>query len=239
MLVDCGEGTQMQLSKFGIKQNRIKAIFISHLHGDHYLGLPGLLSSMHLMGRTRPLSLYGPPGLMDILELQFRYSETTLRYPLQFYATDPMGENLLYHHELVSVYSFALNHRVPCTGFRFEERPKTAAPRSYAYCSDTAASDGYLNAIAGVDMLYHEATFLHDMQVRAEETFHSTALQAGAVARVSGVGKLIIGHYSARYRELTALLEEARVEFPNTELAFEGRWYEIGGNSRNLEDILE
>lgn len=233
MLVDCGEGTQMQLSKFGIKQNKIKAIFISHLHGDHYLGLPGLLSSMHLMGRNRPLKLYGPPGLIDILELQFRYSETTLRYPLEFQATDPEKENRIYQDEIMSVSSFPLDHRIPCTGFRFEENRKLPVLRSYAYCSDTAATDRYLPFIAGVDLLYHEATFMHDMLDRAVETFHSTALQAGAVARESKVGKLIIGHYSARYRDLEPLLAEARTEFENTELAVEGRWYEVGESIKN------
>jgi len=272
MLVDCGEGTQMQLTKFGIKQNRIKSIFISHLHGDHYLGLAGLLSSMHLMGRNLPLELYGPPGLMEILELQFRYSETSLRYPLHFHATVTDGEYLLHQDEFMSVYSFPLDHRVACTGFRFEESPKpptlltnkvakagvpkafykllkkgvdfvapdgtvypwqtltqpAPAPRTFAYCSDTAASGGYLKSIAGVDLLYHEATFMHEMQERATETYHTTALQAGQVAKAAGVEKLIIGHYSARYRALDPLLAETRGQFPNTDLAIEGRWYEIG-----------
>lgn len=272
LLVDCGEGTQMQLTKFGIKQNKIKVVFISHLHGDHYLGLAGLLSSMHLMGRNTPLQVFGPPGLQEILELQFRYSETVLRYPLVFCATRTDGEHLLYQDEFVSAYSFPLDHRIPCTGFRFEESPRqpalrtdkveklgvpkafykllkkgvdfvaadgtihpwqtltleTPAPRRYAFCSDTAATGGYGQAIAGVNLLYHEATFLHEMQDRAVETFHSTALQAGQVAEAVDVGKLVIGHYSARYRELQPLLDEARTAFSNTELAVEGHWYPVG-----------
>ena len=78
-LVDCGEGTQVQLIKFGVKSNRIKHIFISHLHGDHYLGLIGLISSMHLVGRRDELHVYGPPGLKEIVDLHFLHSQTELR----------------------------------------------------------------------------------------------------------------------------------------------------------------
>lgn len=270
-LIDCGEGTQMRLAKFGVKQNKIKAIFISHLHGDHYLGLMGLLSSMHLMGRNSPLQVFGPPGLREIMELQFRYSQTEIRYPLTFTETQAEGVHLLYEADHFRVFTFSLDHRIPCTGFRFEEKKQLPAlkadlverigvpksfykllksghdfvdaqgqvfawqdltveahkPRSYAFCSDTLDSGTYWDAIREVDLLYHEATFLHDMQERATETYHTTALQAGQIACQVGAKKLLIGHYSARYRELDALLFEAQSVFPHTKLAIEGQWYPI------------
>lgn len=272
LLVDCGEGTQMQLSKMGVKANKIRAVFISHLHGDHYLGLAGLLSSMHLMGRKSPLEVYGPPALQEILELQFFHSQTTITYPLTFHATHTEGEQLLVEDAVMKVYSFPLNHRIPCTGFRVEEQERNPtldadkvnalgvprsffrllkqkvdyvdrggrvhpwqeltqrapAPRKFAFCSDTAATGAYQTSIQGVDLLYHEATFLHDMQERATETFHSTARQAAEVARAVGAEKLLIGHYSARYKDLAPLHQEAKEVFPETALAVEGRWYQVG-----------
>lgn len=271
MLVDCGEGTQLRLSKFGVKINKIKYIFISHLHGDHYLGLMGLLSSMHLMGRKTPLQVYGPVGLREIVEIQLHYSQTQISYPLHFQVTDPDSPQTLLETNDLMVSSFPLDHRVPCTGFRFDEKPAQPgliaekvealgvpkgfykllkkgvdfvakdgtvypwqtlttpppAARSYAFCSDTVASGGYLEAVAGVDLLYHESTFLHEMLDRALLTYHTTALQAGEIARSVGARKLLIGHYSARYRELQPLLNEAKSVFPATELALEGSWYSV------------
>lgn len=271
MLVDCGEGTQLRLSKFGVKINKIKHIFISHLHGDHYLGLMGLLSSMHLMGRKAALQVYGPEGLREIIEMQLHYSQTQISYPLQFQVTNPESQEILLDTDEVSVTSFPLDHRVPCTGFRFDEKPAQPglladkvealgvpkrfyrllkkgidfvskdgtvypwqmlttpppAPRSYAFCSDTVASGGYLEAIAGVDLLYHESTFLHEMLDRAVLTYHTTALQAGEIAHRVGARKLLIGHYSARYRELQPLLDEAKSVFSATDLVIEGSWYSV------------
>src|SRR5690606_18814179 len=238
-LVDCGEGTQIQLIKYGVRSNRIRHILISHLHGDHYLGLIGLLSSMHLVGRKEGLHLYGPPPLKEIIDLHFMHSETVLRYPLYFHPTQHDRPGLLIDEATLKVSSFPLSHRIACTGFLFEEKkrlptidkektdrigvPKpylslikrgqnyvaadgavyawqdltipSPEPRSYAYCSDTRKTASYLPYITGVNMLYHEATFLHDMLDRAMETYHTTALQAGETARAAKVKKLLIGHY--------------------------------------------
>ncbi len=270
-LIDCGEGTQLQLNKFGIKKNKIKYIFISHLHGDHYLGIVGLLSSMHLSGRTEELHLYAPPQLKEIIDLQFAYSQTELRYQLQFHATTHTKEEIIFENEHLIIRSFPLDHRIPCTGFRFDEKvplprinkekveklsipsfyyplikqgqsfqatdgriysteeltypPRT--PRGYAYCSDTAFSEQYFASIHGVDLLYHEATFLHDMVDRAVETYHTTALQAGEVAKAVSARKLLIGHFSARYRHLEPLLDESRTIFADTLLAVEGAKYSL------------
>jgi ribonuclease Z len=270
-LIDCGEGTQQQLLRYNLKAQRIDYIFISHLHGDHYLGLVGLLSSMHLNGRTKALNLFGPPELLEILELHFKYSMTTLRFPLHFTATQANSAELLFENADVLVETIILNHRIPCTGFKItlkQRLPKirmdlvealqiplayrqlikkghpytdasgrdyqpeelTLPPeksRSYAYCSDTICDWTYLEQLKDVDLLYHEATFMHDMQQRAEETYHTTALQAAQVAQKAGVKQLLIGHFSARYRDLEPLLDEAKTVFEPTRLALEGESFEV------------
>lgn len=269
-LIDCGEGTQMQLLKYKIKIQRINHIFISHLHGDHFFGLMGLLSTLHLQGRSLPLHLYGPPALKDIIDLQFFHSETSLRYEIHFHPIDPSrSERILTLPEL-TVDTIILSHRIPCTGFLFREQmhprklikekladlkvPIEAIPdlkagkdvtiegtkysfeeittspdpqRSYAYCSDTIYTESFLNQIRDIDLMYHEATFTQDLLERAKETFHTTALQAGELAKKASVKKLIIGHFSARYKELDVLLNEARSVFSNTELALEGHKYSV------------
>ena len=270
-LVDCGEGTQQQLQRYGIRANKIRDIFISHLHGDHFFGLVGLLSSMHLVGRTDPLHLYAPEPLKEIIDLQLFHSQTVLRYDLIFHSTRSDQREILMENEHLRVRTFPLEHRIPCTGLKFEEKvrnPKIDAekvqalgipasyyslikqgngytdpagrfytteeltqppppPRSYAYCSDTLCTFAYLEDIKEVNLLYHEATFMHDMIGRAEETYHTTALQAGQIALQAGAGALLIGHFSARYKQLHPLLEESRTVFPETMLATEGQTYEI------------
>lgn len=270
-LIDCGEGTQMQLHRYGVKSNKISHIFISHLHGDHYLGLVGLLSSMNLHGRFSDLHLYGPAPLIEIINLQLKHSDTFLQYNLVFHPTNPDDGEVIFQNNTISVKSFPLKHRVPTTGFRFDEAPRSAslirekienlpiptvffaqlkrgvdcvdmdgtvykateltkpapASRSYAYCSDTRAFESYMSSIHGVDLIYHESTFLHDMVERAVLTCHSTSLEAAQVAKQVGAKKLLLGHYSARYRDLEPLLEEAKLEFDNTELSLEGKWYNV------------
>jgi len=271
ILIDCGEATQNQLLNFGLKANRIDQIFISHLHGDHYLGLVGLLSSLHLNGRTKPMDIFGPAELKEIIDLQFKHSQTSLRYPINFRPTTDDKLNRIFESYDVVVASFPLDHRIPCTGFLFTEKqrmrkmikskiddlsiPSEMIPlikkgqsfkdnkgiihsaeeltteadqaKSYAYCSDTICSWKYLDYISKVDMLYHEATFKNDMLDRAQETFHTTALQAGEIALKANVKKLLIGHFSARYRNLEPLLEEAKTVFPETLLAVEGQTFQI------------
>ena len=270
-LIDCGEGIQQQMIRYGYKTSKIDYIFISHLHGDHYFGLIGLLSSMHLNGRIKPIQLFAPAPLLEILELQFKHSDTVLRYPLEFTPVYADGNRLIYENADVSVETIVLNHRIPCTGYKFTEKKRlrkllvekleaegvpvayypllkrgvdldlpdgtviineeytidSNEPKSYCYCSDTLADDSYLEPLQHCTMLYHEATFLHEMLDRANQTFHSTALQAAEVAIKVGAGKLLIGHFSSRYKTLQPLLEEAAALFPNTELALEGITFEI------------
>lgn len=270
-LIDCGEGTQQQLIKYGFKASKIDFIFISHLHGDHFFGLVGLLSSLHLNGRTKPLHLFAPPALKDILDLQFLHSDTHLRYQINFYPIDPAKPEVIFKNNDVTVETIILNHRIPCTGFKFTEKKRlrklivekleqdavpveyypllkrsvdvdlpngrsikyldytmdSAKPKVYCYCSDTMYDERYFAQIEGADTLYHEATFLHDMLDRANETHHTTAQQAAEIATKVNAKKLLIGHFSSRYKTLEGLLEEAKAGFENTELAIEGRTFEI------------
>ena len=103
----------------------------------------------------------------------------------------------------------------------------SAEPKTYAYCSDTLYNEKYFNQINGATLLYHEATFLNDMLDRANQTHHTTALQAAGIALQTKASKLIIGHFSARYKTLNELLDEAQSIFPNTELAVEGKTFVI------------
>lgn len=127
-LVDCGEGTQIQLRRFKKSINRISHIFISHLHADHYLGLPGLLSSMDLLGRATPLTLFCPKGLDEFLMTNFRISNATPRYPINWVFTEDKALTLLLDTPKLQVFSFPLKHRVPCTGFWFKEK---TSPRKF------------------------------------------------------------------------------------------------------------
>ncbi len=270
-LIDCGEATQHQLLKYKCKLTKIDHIFISHLHGDHYLGLVGLLSTMHLQGRTKDLHLFGPIGLDEIIVLQMKLSETILNYTIHFKGLDATKIETILDLDKLTVETIPLQHRIPCCGFLFREKLKkrriikdkfppkgslahmamlkqgqdvldesgtllyknseyTLPPkksRSYAFCSDTILKTDNSTQLQHVDLLYHEATFLHDMLERAKQTFHTTALQAAQFASICQAKNLIIGHFSSRYRDITPLLIEARSEFINTQLAIEGNDYEI------------
>jgi ribonuclease Z len=270
-LIDCGEGTQQQLIRYGFKANKIDYIFISHLHGDHYFGLIGLLSSLHLNGRMKPMHIFAPAALLEILTLQFKHSETEIRYPIEFVATQAEKPEQIFENADLTVESFVLNHRIPCTGFSFVQKKRlrkliiekleaeqipieyytllkrgvdldlpdgsvllnadyttdSDRPKKYSYCSDTLMDERYLDNIKSCDTLYHEATFLHEMLDRANQTHHTTALQAAQIAKSTGAAKLLIGHFSSRYKSLQPLLDEARTEFPDTELAIEGITYTI------------
>ncbi len=231
-LIDCAEGTQLQLRRFKIHFQRIRHVMISHLHGDHFFGLIGFLNSLHLLGRKDELHLYANPDLQQILELQMAASRTTLIYPLIFHPLVSDNKELIYDSERLKVYAFPLLHSIPTHGFLFLEQHhstmRVRQPRSYAYCSDTACSEDIIPFIHGVDLLYHEATFLNDMAAVAREKMHSTALEAAGIAAKAEVKKLMIGHFSARYDDLQPLLDEARSVFPETILATDGDRIDIG-----------
>jgi len=270
-LIDCGEGTQLRMGKARVKINKIDYIFISHLHGDHYFGLIGLISTMHLFGRKDDLNIYCPAALEEIINLQLKHSETVLNFKINYTYIDQMEGDLLFENKNVTVTKFLLNHSIFCCGFLFREKPKpirmnkdklpedisvaniaklkkgediydtdgkllyknsdlTLPPkisRSYAYCSDTKYEENIIPVVKGVDLLYHEATFTKDMEGRAGKTFHSTAEQAAKIAKKAKTKKLLIGHYSVRYRELGPLLNEARRVFPESYLAIEGNFIDV------------
>src|ERR1039458_7378814 len=119
MLLDCGEGAQMQIMRYGLKSFRSDKIFISHLHPDHFLGLPGLISSLSLKGRTLPLDIFCPKGLQEILEVQFLFGEVHLSYELIFHIHEDKAKQIIFEDKNLKVYSFPVNHRSPCWGFLF------------------------------------------------------------------------------------------------------------------------
>ena len=265
-MIDCGEGTQLQMRKMKIKFSRLNHIFISHLHGDHCLGLPGLVSTLGMLGRMGDLFIYGPAEVGEYVQVIEKLFCQGSPFQMKFQAVDTNNYNLVMEDRSVSVYSLPMKHRVPCCGYIFVEkersphiiremidfykipiskielikqgadfvteegevipnkiltRPAEPAKR-YAYCSDTAFFPKIVPYIEGVDLLYHEATFLEADSARAYETFHSTTKQAASIARDAQVKKLLIGHYSARYIDLLPLEKEARSIFHNTLLANEG-----------------
>ncbi len=266
-LIDCGEATQIQLRKYKTKFQKIDHILISHLHGDHFLGLPGLLSSMHLLGRKQELNIYCPPELKEIIDKINSVSDTRINYPIKWHFTKNKGLNLIFEDDKVEVHSFPMKHRIFCTGFLFKEKPlprkidkfklekykvsvadihnlrkgediineagkkiknkdltiDPSEPRSFAYCSDTIYDVDLVKFIKGVDLLYHESTFLNDKEKRAQETFHSTAEQAAKIAKLAKVKQLLLGHYSARYPDIDDFLKEASPFFNNLLLATEGK----------------
>lgn len=268
-LIDCGEGTQLQMSRYKVKRGRITHVFISHLHGDHYFGLPGLLTSMGLLQRTAPLHIHAPAMLEEIIRLQLRASSTELPYPLFFHA---LGEDrIIADTDHAYVSSFRVKHGIDCWGFLFRQKknPRTVLPHkagsygipvsfyeslqqgrdyvhpkgtivpneevtaanspaaAYAYCSDTLFDPDIAEKVKGADLLYHETTYLRQDEQKAAMRNHSTTDQAGKLAGLAGVKKLLIGHFSSKYETLDEFLMETREVFANTELAIEGNSYSI------------
>ena len=122
-LIDCGEGAQMQLRRTKVKFARIKHIFISHLHGDHFFGLIGLISTFRLLGREAEMHIYGPKGIQKIIQLQLRLSASHINYPLYFHELESLEPQTLFEDDKVIVRSFPLSHRVYTNGFHFQEKP--------------------------------------------------------------------------------------------------------------------
>lgn len=260
-LIDCGEGTQIQLRKAKAKFSKINHIFISHLHGDHCFGLPGLISSFQLLGRETPLHIYGPTGIKELIETILRLTKTHKGFDLVFHELKSKQSELIMEDHRIEVHTIPLNHRIYCNGYLFREKPKErqlniqeiskypeieicdyhnlkkgkdfvlkdgyilknelltnnpSPPLSYAFCSDTRYSEKIIPIIKGVDLLYHEATFLDELKDLAQYTGHSTATEAATIAQKANVKKLILGHFSNRYSDYSVFEKEARKIFPNT-----------------------
>jgi ribonuclease Z len=271
-LIDCGEGTQKRFNDFKVKRSRLEVIFISHLHGDHVFGLPGLINSFNLNGRTTRLLIFGPAGLRRFVETSLEISHANIKFELVIQEFDTETPQLIYENEDLTVHSFPLKHRVPTSGYRFEEKLRlrklkselipvynighedipgikqgkdfvtsdgeivpnhilTEDPplqRSYAFCSDTIYDPDLLPYIKGVDLLYHEATFMSELKSQARERMHCTSAEAAEIASLAGVKKLLLGHFSSRYRDLRGLLDEAKAIFEESHLALEGHYFQVG-----------
>ena len=265
-MIDCGEGSQLQLCKFGLPFSRLNHVFISHLHGDHWFGLPGLISTFNLLGRTAELHIYSPKGLEQMMKPIMDYCNYDMTYQVFFHEFDTEKPTMIFEDRTLTVTTIPLKHRVPTCGFLFQEKEGqrhilremidayeipvawipsikagadfvlpdgevipnsrlTTNPNpvfSYAYCSDTMFKPEIVEQIKGVDLLYHEATYAEAEQARAEKHFHSTTLQAAQIAKQAGARRLIIGHFSARYKDEELLLQQAQTLFPNTLVAKEG-----------------
>jgi ribonuclease Z len=265
-MIDCGEGTQLQMRRMKIGFNRLNHIFISHLHGDHCFGLPGLLSTLGLLGRTAAITIHAAKEIRDFMDPVLAVFCKGLPFEVKFNLINPYLHSLILEDRSVSIYSIPLKHRIPACGFLFEEKPReahiirdmvdfykvplktlkdikqghdfiteegeiipnsrlttpAAPPRKYAYCSDTAFNPEMIPIIEKVDLLYHEATFGEDEALRAKETHHSTAAQAAEIALRAKAKRLVIGHYSARYENISILKKEADSIYPDTILGLEG-----------------
>ena len=265
-MVDCGEGTQISLRRSKVRFTKLQAIFISHLHGDHCFGLIGLISTFGMLGRTAPLQVYAPAALEPMLQAQLEMFCPGLGFEVEFHPLDTTLSQVVYEDKSLTVSTIPLDHRIPCCGFLFKEKPgrrhilsdmidcyeipisqidnikngkdwttpdgdviensrltTTADPtRSYAYCSDTRYMPQLYRLVEGVNLLYHESTYTEECKERAKLYYHSTAQQAATVARDAHVGKLLLGHYSARYDDEEGLLKEARAIFPESYLSNEG-----------------
>lgn len=229
-LVDCGEGVLLTMQRLGVRTGRLYNIFISHLHGDHCFGLIGLLTTLGMLKRTQPMHIYAHPDLEKLLTPLLEYHANDRLYEIIFHPINPRKHEVIYEDRTVSVETIPLKHGVPTCGFLFKETHRVkkedgtferVTQKRYAYCSDTQYSEKIIPIIEGVGTLYHESTFLQSMAARSKEVKHSTAADAATIAQKANVGKLILGHYSARVEDHNLFLQEAKPIFDNTILAEE------------------
>ena len=267
-LIDCGEGTQMQMRRKGISFLKVDTICLSHIHGDHIFGIFGLFSTMGMLGRTSVLNIYAPGSFAPVLDFFLRTFGEGLRFRIDLHELRCTSPELVAETRTIELLAFPLHHRIETYGFIVREKEpafnvkkdciekyglslaeigtlkrgedvvrtrgeetetvqaseaayRPYAPRSYAYCSDTAPFPELSSWVRGVDLLYHEATYPSEMKELAEKTFHSTAEDAARCALEAGAGKLVIGHYSSRFSDLSPFFEQASAVFPETVLARE------------------
>ena len=271
LMLDCAEGTQMQLRRCRVRFAKLSHVFITHLHGDHCFGLIGMISTFGLLGRTATLHVHAPQELGPMLKQQISFFTHDLGFDVVFYPVDTTVRQVVYEDRSITVESIPLEHRVPCCGYLISEKPTQphirpdmfecyGIPRSqvnnikggadwttadgdvipnsrlvtpadpvrrYAYISDTRYMPRLAEQLMGIDTLYHESTYGEDRLQSAEKYCHSTARQAAMVARDAGVGKLLLGHYSARYEDEQVLLNEAKEVFENTFLTNEMAVFDV------------
>lgn len=271
ILIDCGEGTQLKLRQAKIKFQNLQLILISHLHGDHILGLPGLISTMNLLGRKQKLLIIGPEGIENFIQSQLTFTQSYIGFEIEYKVLKKNTNECIFEDKCITIETFPLKHRIPTQGYRINEKPgkrpldkvafdktgvsvayieklkagqdivdnngvevkseKVTLPpkpsKSYAYCSDTAYDESIIPFIKGVDVLYHEATFIEKEKDRAKSTCHSTAKQAALIAKKAGVKRLLLGHLSARYKEISDHISEAEVYFEEVMVPEDGTTIKI------------
>ncbi len=260
ILFDCGEGTQRQFKIAGINPNRVTKILISHWHGDHVLGLPGLLQTLASNKYDKALEIYGPKGTVKNIKYLFKafYFLNTINMKVIEIKKKKFFENDEYYFE-----AYALEHKVPCMGFRFVEKDRRKVDmqkakklglsegpligelqqgksvvwngkkiipqqvtyvqkgRVIAYISDTNKCDNCLKIAKDADLLISEATFESKLDEKAEEYTHMTAKDAAMIANRANAKKLVLTHFSQRYKTVDEIKEEAVVYFPNTLCAYD------------------
>lgn len=267
-LLDCGEGTQKAMLENGIQPQKLKAVFITHLHGDHIYGLFPLLDTLSLSQRTQPLQVFAPKGLSGLMNCISNTMYGGRPYPVDCRMVNTTVNRIIFENDTLEVWSIPLKHRVPSVGYLFREKspglnmrkemisrysitveeivsikkgadlvrnggviPNSRltympySPRSYAYCTDTIYSPEIAELVKHVDILYHEASFAAADSELAKLNGHSTTAEAAKVAQLAGAGKLLIGHFSQRYKHPSLLIKEAQKIFPATEEAVEGKTY--------------
>lgn len=255
-LFDCGEGSQRQMMRFGVSYMKIRAIFITHLHLDHFLGVFGLLETLRLNGRKEPLTIYAPPGSKGVFGTK------------EFLKIVELSDGFSEDFGTFTVSAFKVSHKGDCFGFCLEEKEKLrffedkakslgikgplfskiekegslklngkliklkdvtyAKPgKKLVFSGDTIPCAPLLKAAKNADLLIHEATFGEDKKEEAKETSHSTAQQAATTAKKAKAKRLLLTHFSGRYADTSILVSEAKAIFAGTSAAQDGTKLEI------------
>lgn len=270
-LIDCGEGTQIQLRKYRVKFGKINHVFISHMHGDHVFGIFGLITTFSLLGRKHDLHIYAHNEFKEVIDFYLEKFARDLTYNIIFHVIPAKKDKKIFENDKLSVLAFPLKHRIPCSGFIFREKKaeknikkeaiekyklsiaqvqevkrgrdhvmgngniipneELTLPdykkRAYAYCTDTKFRPEIKKYLHEVDILYHEATFAEKDKKLANITYHSTAKQAATIAKEANIGKLLVGHFSSRYKDTSIFEKECREIFPDSYAVNDGDTFEI------------
>ena len=226
VLLDCGEGTQIRLIENSIGPARIDLIAVTHAHGDHIFGLPGLLQSMGMSSRTKSLLIKGSEDVRYFIEASFK--ATRYEPPFEILFESPLVKTVVQEKPHITIQGFKTCHgEIESYGYVIEAFKKTreGMKRRFkiAYTGDTAPCRDYIEYLKGADVLIHDATFEEGMEKEAREYGHSTAKDAALVAREAEAKMLVLFHKSTRYKGKPGLLErQARRIFPCTYEAHDG-----------------
>ena len=262
ILFDCGEGVQRQMIRAGIGFHRKTKVFITHMHGDHVLGLPGLFQTMSLLDRKRKLDVYGPSGIGAFVEATQRTVQFTQTFPIEVFEIEDAGA--VCKEREYKVHAIWVDHVIPSLAYALTEKPRPGkfypekarslevpegpfwsklqhgsavelpngrivkpeevlgSPRpgrKIVYTGDTRSIKNLAEFAENADLLIHDATFDDELWERAREDGHSTPGQAAETARMAKAKRLVLTHISARYKESSLLLEQAKKVFPRVDLA--------------------